>query len=106
MCRILKERRASSSLKNVLAIANALGAEMDLRPQDPEKMVEQEIQAKAREIVRMVQGTMALEAQGITDQNHLDQLVQVAAAEIRAKPRKQLWTSQRRISNRSQAKPQ
>src|SRR5438093_8594261 len=64
VCRILKERRASSSLKNVLAVANVLGAEMDLRLQEPEEMVEQEIQAKARRIVRMVQGTMALEAQG------------------------------------------
>ena len=47
---------------------------------------------------------MALEGQGITDPNHLDQLVETAAKEIRAKPRKQLWVRQCRSSSQSQAK--
>jgi transcriptional regulator with XRE-family HTH domain len=103
VCRILKKKQASSSLENVLAIANVLGAELELRLQEPAKVVEQEIQAKARRIVRMVQGTMALEAQGITDPSDLEQLVEVAATEIRAKPRKYLWMSQGRSSSRSPA---
>jgi hypothetical protein len=67
-------------------------------------LVEQQVQKRAREIVRMVQGTMALEAQGITDPSHLDQLVEIAAREIRAKPRKQLWERQCHSSSRSRAK--
>jgi len=109
VCRILQKKQASSSLENVLAIARVLGAELDLKLQEPAKVVEEEIQARARRIVRMVQGTMALEAQGITDQAHLDQLVEVAATEIRARPRKQLWLSQAsksRNSSRSLAKHQ
>ncbi|HEY7153680.1 MAG TPA: hypothetical protein VH575_06955 [Gemmataceae bacterium] len=105
VCRILKEKRTSSSLENVLAVANVLGAEANLHIQDPEKFVEQQVQKRARKIVRMVQGTMALEGQGITDPNHLDHLVETAAQEIRAKPRKQLWVRQCRSSNPSQAKP-
>src|SRR5271163_2457256 len=66
VCRILKHKQTSSSLANVLAVAKALGAEMELHLQKPDDVAEQEIQAKARRIVRMVQGTMALEAQGIT----------------------------------------
>jgi transcriptional regulator with XRE-family HTH domain len=104
VCRILKEKRTSSSLESVLAIASVLGAEVKLRLQKPEKLVEQQVRKRAKRIVRMVQGTMALEGQGITDPNHLDQLVETAAKEIRSKPRKQLWVSQCRSSSRSQAK--
>ncbi|HWG43618.1 MAG TPA: helix-turn-helix transcriptional regulator [Gemmataceae bacterium] len=104
VCRILKEKRTSSSLESVLAIANVLGGEVELHMEDPEKLVERQIQKRAKKIVRMVQGTMALEGQGITDPDHIDQLVEMAAKEIRAKPRKQLWVRQCRSSNPSQAK--
>jgi len=104
VCRILKEKRASSSLESVLAIAGALGAEIELRIPDPEKIVEQQIRKRAKRIVRMVQGTMALEGQGITDPDYLDQLVETAAKEIRAKPRKQLWVRQCRSSKPSPEK--
>jgi hypothetical protein len=67
-------------------------------------MVEQQVQKRAKKIVDMVQGTMALEAQGVTDPNFLEQMVEVAAREIRAIPRKQLWMNQCRSSSRSRAK--
>jgi transcriptional regulator with XRE-family HTH domain len=109
VCRILRKKQASASLEKVLAIAGVLGAEASLNLQEPSKIIEEEIQARAKRIVRMVQGTMALEAQGITDQEHIDHLVEVAASEIRAKPRKRLWMgqqSQSRDSSQSRAKPQ
>ncbi len=90
VCRILQERKISSSLESVLAVARVLGAELEVHIQNPETMIEEEVQKRAKKIVRMVQGTMALESQGITDPNHLDQLVETAAKEIRAKPRKQV----------------
>ena len=104
VCRILKEKRTSSSLQSVLAIAGVLGAEVELRLQDPEELVEQKVQERAKKIVRMVQGTMALESQGLTDPNHLDQLVKIAAKEIRARPRRQLWERPCHSSNRSRVK--
>jgi transcriptional regulator with XRE-family HTH domain len=104
VCRILKEKRTSSSLESVLAIARALGAEVTVRIQEPEKLVEQEVQQRAHRIARMVQGTMALESQGLTDQRQLDQLVETAAREIRARPRKYLWVSQCRPSSQPRAK--
>jgi hypothetical protein len=104
VCRILKEKKTSSSLESVLAIAKVLGAEFEFRLQEPEKLVEEQIQMRAKRIARMVQGTMALESQGITDPSHFDQLVETAAEEIRAKPRKQLWMKQCRFSSQSRAK--
>lgn len=91
ICRMLKEKSASTSLQNVLAVARVLGAELGIQLQDPERIIEEQIQERAQRIARMVQGTMALEGQGITGPNHFDQLVQTAANEIRAKPRKHLW---------------
>jgi hypothetical protein len=63
VCRILKEKKTSSSLESVLTIARVLGAEFELRLQEPEKLVEQEVQKRAKKIVRMVQGTMAPRSQ-------------------------------------------
>jgi hypothetical protein len=91
VCRILQQKKTSASLESVMAIASVLGAEVEVRLEAPEKVVEQKVQERAKKIVRMVQGTMALESQGITDPDHIDQLVETAAREIRAKPRKQLW---------------
>src|SRR5437588_3635688 len=88
VCRILKEKRAGASLENVLAIAKVLGADFAFHFREPEQLVEEQVQKRAKKIARMVQGTMALESQGLTEQSHLDQLVETAAREIRAKPRK------------------
>lgn len=104
VCRILQEKRASSSLANVLAIAGVLGARPAWNIQKPDDLVEQQVQEQAKKIAQMVQGTMALESQGLTDPRHLDVLVETAAKEIRAKPRGQLWARQRRASNPSRAK--
>jgi transcriptional regulator with XRE-family HTH domain len=105
VCRIFEQKKTSSSLENVLAIARVLGAELRVDIQDPEDMIEGQVQKLAKKIARMVQGTMALESQGITDPEQIARLVETAAAEIRAKPRKHLWVRQCRSSSRSRAKP-
>lgn len=105
VCRILKEKRASSSLESVLAVARVLGAKVVFRLGDSEKLVEQQFQKRAKRIVRMMQGTMELEGQRITDPNHLDQLMETAAKVIRAKPRKQLWVRNGRTSRSSSKRP-
>lgn len=48
-------------------------------------MTDQEIHDRAIWIVNMVQGTMALEGQGITDQSFLDKLVRSVEDDIRSK---------------------
>jgi transcriptional regulator with XRE-family HTH domain len=101
VCRILQEKRTSASFAHVLAIANVLGARLNVELLNPNEMAEREIQSKARRVARMVQGTMALEAQGMTDQAQIDRLVDVAANEIRAKPRKLLWIKQTRANRHS-----
>ena len=45
---------------------------------------------KARELVGMVQGTMALEAQGLGN-DVLDRLVRESTERLLARPRKELW---------------
>jgi len=102
--RVLVEQKESTHFGNVLAIASALGIDPMRAIPDPAEVVEKEIRRRARQVVRMVQGTMGLEAQGITDQEFLTEMEEKVAAEIRAKPRKQLWGRQCRGSSQSQAK--
>jgi transcriptional regulator with XRE-family HTH domain len=104
--RVLKARKTSSSLDSVLAIAGVLGAAFEVKIEDPEKVVERQILTTARDIAMMVQGTMALESQGTTDPKHIEALVEIAAREMRAKPRKRIWIRQCRSSKSSPAKPQ
>ncbi len=104
--RVLVEQKESSHFGNVLAIASALGVDPMRAIPDPAEAVEKEIRRRAKQVVRMVQGTMGLEAQGLTDQEFLTEMEEKVAAEIRAKPRKQLWGRQCRSSSQSRAKRQ
>jgi transcriptional regulator with XRE-family HTH domain len=111
VCRILGAKDSSPKLPNVFAIAHALGAEFTQRGgsftltlPEPDALVEQQVMVHARRIARSVQGTMALESQGLIDQKDIDQLVETAAQEIRARPRSQLWINQCRSSSRSPVK--
>ena len=104
VCRILDKKEASSRLKNVLAIARVLGVDLKVDLQDPEGLIEKQVLKLAKKIVRMVQGTMALESQGITDADFIDHLVETAAKEIRAKPCKKLWVTQCHSSSQSRVK--
>jgi hypothetical protein len=88
---VLIDKKTSASLDNILAIADALGARIGFRIQSPRTLIEREIHQRADQIVQMTQGTMALEAQGLTEQADLDELRKIAAKKIRARPRKHLW---------------
>lgn len=63
--RILSGRQPSASFDKVLAIAQALG--IDLRPScsPPEEFQKARAAEKADRFVRMAQGTMGLEGQGV-----------------------------------------
>ena len=95
--RILSGRETRPRLDNVQAIARALGVEVRLG--ETVNVVEthtahefQKAQAhdKARHLVGMVQGNMALEAQAV-DSRTMDELVERTAAELLTGPRRRLW---------------
>lgn len=102
--RVLQTQKPSSSLESVLAIAEVLGASVELKIEDPEMVVERQIQATSKAIATMVQGTMALESQGTTDPRQIEALVETAAREIRSGPRERIWIRPCRSPKSSPAK--
>lgn len=102
--RVLQAQKSSSSLESVLAVAKVLGGTVGLKLEDPEKVVEGQIQTTSRAIAMMVQGTMALESQGTTDMRQIEVLVETAAREIRSGPRKKIWIKSCRSPKASPAK--
>lgn len=102
--RALKKRQVSCSLEHVVAIADVLGVEFDQKVRAPEEVIERQVQKRAQKIAKLVQGTMQLEAQGLTSQDALDRITETAAREIRAKPRRQLWLKTSRPSSESRTK--
>jgi hypothetical protein len=103
--RMLTEKRPSSHLDNVFAIAQVLGATPELRVEAADEFVERHIELQAQEIARMVQATMALESQGISDRKAQEHLVELAIEALRKKPRKKLWAKKCRSATRSRVKP-
>ncbi len=78
------------SFANVAAIADALGLTLAaLERLNADEFRKQQAILKAKRIVRMVQGTSALEGQGL-DQREADELVAKAANQI-LKSRQKLW---------------
>jgi transcriptional regulator with XRE-family HTH domain len=104
VCRVLIDKNVSSHLDNVIAIARVLGVTFEICIEQPDLLIERHVQEQAKQLVQMVQGSMALEAQGITNPDHLAELVDVAAREIRKKPRKKLWERKCHSVNRSRVK--
>lgn len=77
--RILAGKEHEPSIVKVHAIAMALGVEVRLgskgeiqidEPQTPEQFQYEQARAKAGKMIRMVQGTMALEAQAVDDESY------------------------------------
>jgi transcriptional regulator with XRE-family HTH domain len=89
--RILSGKEASPTLPNIQAIATALGAGLQIGPvQDVHEFRKSQAQAKAKRLVRMVQGTMALEAQAV-ESRIIEQLVEQTMCELMAGPQRKLW---------------
>jgi transcriptional regulator with XRE-family HTH domain len=104
VCRVLRGDIQKVSFAAVLAVAAALGVGVISNPIPEEEFVEQEVQRRARKIAGLVQGTMALEAQGITDERVFEEVVAAAAETIRLRPRKEFWREKCRSSSQSPAK--
>src|SRR5437868_1902312 len=64
--RLLSGRHLSASLRNVVAVADALGVDFQVREVTPvHELREQQAAQKAQRLTRMLQGTSGLEAQAL-----------------------------------------
>ena len=89
--RILSGHNPAASFDNTLAIAQTLGMELDAVPVIPAREVlEQQARKKAERLVGMVQGTSALEAQGVSAR-HIGQMIKKTVQELLAGSRRRLW---------------
>jgi transcriptional regulator with XRE-family HTH domain len=88
--RILSGHCPTASFENTLAIARALGMQLDAVPIcEPQEILEEQARKKAKQLIGMVQGTSALEGQGISGKQ-IAEMVQRTADEL-------LWGSRRRL---------
>ena len=80
-----------STFANVRAIAEALGVEVEMSPKvDSFEFRHQQAVKKAKELVGLVQGTSALEAQAV-DENQIDKMTRELVHQLMAGSRRKLW---------------
>ncbi len=90
--RILTQGIDSVATGKVRAVAKALGIVLQCKETvSVLEMQEREAQKKARDIVRMLQGTSGLESQSFDDDTYKD-MVQQTVHELMAGPKRKLWT--------------
>lgn len=89
--RIIGGRHDKATWASVHALARALGLDLELRSVvDAESLREQQARKKAERLMRMVQGTAALEAQAVAPQKY-EQMLRRTIHEILAGPARKLW---------------
>lgn len=89
--RILSGHGSAASIENILAIAQVLEMELDAVPRvGTEEILERQARKKAEELVRMVQGTSALEGQGVSAKQ-IGRMINKTAEELLAGSRRRLW---------------
>jgi len=92
VARILSGRFPYASFANVAAIADALGMVLKLESvMDADDFREDQAQRKARQLVAMVQGTSALEAQAVDDRT-LDAMTRQTVHELLTGSPRALWS--------------
>ena len=89
--RILSGHGSAASLDNIMAIAQVLGMDLEAVPLfDAQEMLEEQARKKAEKLVRMVQSTSALEAQGISARQ-IGLMIKKTIQELLAGSRRRLW---------------
>jgi transcriptional regulator with XRE-family HTH domain len=89
--RILSGHGTSASVENILAIAQELGMDVEAVPRmGVQEILEQQARKKAERLVRMVQGTSALEGQGLPGRQ-IAQMIKKTIQELLAGSRRRLW---------------
>ncbi len=90
VCRLLRGDLRAANLSRVAKLAKVLGVVLEFTPVPVPDFVRSQAEQKARELVSMVQGTMALESQGL-EKDVLDQMVRDSTERLLSRPRKELW---------------
>jgi len=88
--RIFGGHIAEASFANVMAVANALGASLDVAETDPDELCRRQARRKAEQVARLVQGTSALESQAV-DANSYSRLVEKSYHQLLAGSKRKLW---------------
>ncbi len=91
--RILTGKERNPRISNIAAIAAALGLDLKITldsQQSPHDFRKSQAEAKAKKLVRMVQGNMALEAQAV-EQAAVSAMVQQTVCELLAGSARKLW---------------
>jgi transcriptional regulator with XRE-family HTH domain len=90
--RILSGRYSSASFASVVAIANALGLELRVASAiTPEQLKREQARKKAKKVAALVQGTCALEGQGV-DRSGLEAMVERTTEELLSGSKRRLWS--------------
>ena len=91
--RILAGDQPRASLPSVLALADALEMRLDLKPRsDADELLDREARRKAERLVGMVQGSAALEGQGL-DEATRERMIQRTVHELRAGSKRRIWAA-------------
>ncbi len=89
--RILTGGQQNASLSTVLAMARVLGVRLNLEAEsDVDDLLERQARQKAERLVGMVQGSAALEGQGL-DKETRERMVRRTVHELRAGSKRKLW---------------
>ncbi len=79
------------SMRNIHAVASALGMTLVAEPElSADELCEEQAEARARELVALVQGTSALEAQGLPA-DVISRMVEQTKHKLLNGPRRRLW---------------
>jgi transcriptional regulator with XRE-family HTH domain len=90
--RILRDGGEHATYATLAAMARVLGMDFELRDAcDEQTFAERQAETKARAIVRMVQGTSALESQAV-DSDAYEQMIKQTVHELMAGQRRKLWS--------------
>jgi transcriptional regulator with XRE-family HTH domain len=90
--RILSGRHSTASFESVVAIASALGIEIEVKEAtSAHEFLRDSALKKARRLVKMVQATSGLEGQAV-DTETINELTDTALHSLMAGSRRKLWT--------------
>jgi transcriptional regulator with XRE-family HTH domain len=91
--RILAGDPPTARLSSVLALAMALEMRLELEPRsDADEVLDREARKKAERLVGMVQGSAALEGQGL-DEAARERMIQRTVHELLAGSRRRIWAA-------------
>jgi len=90
--RMLGRAPTDASISDTIAVAEALGVTLSMHMPSVDQFREDQAHAKAHKLVKMVQGTSALESQAV-DQDHIRRMIERTVRDLLNGPSRKLWAS-------------